>query len=104
MQLQLEFPAGSPAAVPPGTLTPDEVAVFIASRNTRPPRTRVLWITTEEAARNLCSDPRTSSRAFMLCWTRGIGEQDIDWEWIPDTGSFDVLLRELGVTVRRSGR
>ncbi|MBO8189905.1 DUF3560 domain-containing protein [Streptomyces spirodelae] len=75
--------------------------VFIASRNSRPPRLRALWAMTRREAQAVCSDPRTSGRSFMLSWTEHPGDEGTDWEWITDKGTFAPVLEELGITPRR---
>ena len=75
------------------------VAVFIASRHTAPTKRRVLWLMSEEDARKVCSDPRTSGQNFMLCWTAGYGKRGEDWNYTPDDGRWNDLLAELGVTL-----
>lgn len=76
------------------------VAVFIASAHTTRPKRRVLWLMSEDDARKVCSDPRTSGRNSMLCWTAHYGKQGKDWNYTPDDGRYNALLAELGVTVK----
>jgi hypothetical protein len=75
------------------------VAVFIVSPHARYTRRRVLWLMSEADACKVCSDPRTSGKNFMLCWTAHYGKQGEDWNYTPDDGRFDALLAELGVTM-----
>ncbi|EMF02435.1 hypothetical protein J7W19_29195 [Streptomyces mobaraensis NBRC 13819 = DSM 40847] len=75
----------------------DYVFVFIASKNTAPPRTRVLWRVTRDEAKLICSDPRTAARLHMLCWTARPGIWREDWEWVKDNGRYDDVLSDLGV-------
>lgn len=37
----------------------------------------------------------------MLTWTDRPGTEGADWEWVPDNGSLDLVLSDLGVTPRR---
>lgn len=80
----------------------DPVAVFIASKNSAPPRMRVLWRMTRAEAMRLCSDERSAGRRSMLCWTADPGKEGEDWEFVRDTGSYDALLAELGITPERT--
>lgn len=74
------------------------VAVFIASQHTQPTKLRVLWLMSEDDARRVCSDPRTSWRHSALHWTSEYGKHGRDWHYTPDNGRWDELLAELGVT------
>ncbi|MFI1796340.1 histone-like nucleoid-structuring protein Lsr2 [Streptomyces sp. NPDC020379] len=78
------------------------VVVFIASKNTAPPRLRVLWRVTRAEAVRICSDDRSGGRKHMLCWTADPGEQGRDWEFVRDSGSYNALLSELGITPART--
>ncbi|MEU5186980.1 histone-like nucleoid-structuring protein Lsr2 [Streptomyces klenkii] len=78
------------------------VVVFIASQNTRPARMRVLWRVNRAEAMAICSDDRSSGRNHMLCWTADPGQEGEDWEFAKDTGSYDALLAELGITPART--
>ncbi|MBB5123216.1 DUF3560 domain-containing protein [Streptomyces eurocidicus] len=80
----------------------DPVVVFLASKNTTPPRLRVLWAVTRAEAQRICSDERSSGRRHMLCWTADPGTEGEDWEWIKDTGSYGALLAELGAVPART--
>ncbi len=56
---------------------------------------------TRREAQAVCGDPRTSGRSYMLTWTDRPGVEGADWEWVPDNGSLDPVLSDLGVTPRR---
>ena len=75
--------------------------VFIVSKNTRRTRKRALWAMTRREAQAVCGDPRTSGRSYMLTWTERPGTEGTDWEWVPDNGSLDPVLEDLGITPRR---
>ncbi|ANZ13359.1 hypothetical protein O1L44_30330 [Streptomyces noursei] len=75
--------------------------VFIASRKSAPARARGLWVVTREEAQRFCSHAATRGRSFFLAWTERPGVEGEDWRWVRDTGSFDLVLAELGVTPRR---
>ncbi|ARF73790.1 hypothetical protein B7C62_17090 [Kitasatospora albolonga] len=75
--------------------------VLITSKNSRRTRKRALWAMTRREAQALCSDPRTSGRAYMLTWTEQPGTEGTDWEWIADNGSLDQVLEDLSITPRR---
>ncbi|MGW5821980.1 DUF3560 domain-containing protein, partial [Streptomyces noursei] len=75
--------------------------VFIASRKSAPTRARGLWVVTREEAMRLCSHQATHGRSFLLAWTERPGVEGEDWAFVRDTGSFDGVLAELGVTPRR---
>ncbi|MGW2038702.1 hypothetical protein [Streptomyces virginiae] len=79
----------------------EPVAVFIVSAKSNPTRRRVLWGMTRADATRLCSDDRTASKNFMLCWTapEHLGVLGEDWEWTKDRGTTDAVIAELGVTV-----
>ncbi|MER6213617.1 hypothetical protein ABT213_06110 [Streptomyces sp. NPDC001674] len=79
----------------------DPVAVFIVSARSNPTRRRVLWGMTRTDAMKLCSDDRTSSDRYMLCWTapEHLGVLGDDWEWTKDRGTTDAVIAELGVTI-----
>lgn len=85
-----------------GDASADPVLVFIASKNTRPARMRVLWKVTRAEAITICSDDRSAGRNHMLCWTADPGAEGEDWEWVKDSGSYDALLAELGVVPERT--
>uniref|UniRef100_A0AAU2JM94 DUF6197 family protein n=1 Tax=Streptomyces sp. NBC_00049 TaxID=2903617 RepID=A0AAU2JM94_9ACTN len=87
----------------PAELEP--VAVFIASARSNPVRRRVLWGMTRADAMRLCSDGRTSSDRYMLCWTapKHLGVLGDDWEWTRDRGTTDAVIAELGVSVLGRG-
>jgi hypothetical protein len=78
----------------------DPVYVFIASAGGSPTRQRVLWRLERADAMRLCSDSRTSNRTHMLCWTapENTGERGTDWQYIKDSGYYDVVLADLGIT------
>ncbi|WP_367132478.1 MULTISPECIES: Lsr2 family DNA-binding protein [Streptomyces] len=78
------------------------VVVFLASRNTAPTKMRVLWSMPRAEAQRICSDDRSSGRNHMLCWTADPGQEGSDWEFVKDTGSYDALLAELGITPART--
>ncbi|MEU3599647.1 hypothetical protein ABZ714_13115 [Streptomyces sp. NPDC006798] len=71
--------------------------VFIVSRNARPLLRRVLWQVQREEAKRICSDPRTASASYMLCWTSDPGTAGKDWTWVADNGMHDQVLRDLGI-------
>ncbi|QIP74680.1 DUF3560 domain-containing protein [Streptomyces sp. VN1] len=75
--------------------------VFIVSKNTRRARKRALWAMTRREAQAVCSDSRTSGRSYMLTWSDRPGDEGTDWEWVPDNGSLDAVLADLGITPRR---
>lgn len=76
----------------------DLVNVCIVSKHGQPTRMRALWRLTRADAKKLCSDSRTAGRNFMLIWTtRHIDDLDA-YTWVTDTGSFDAVLAEYGVT------
>ncbi|MGA5643369.1 DUF3560 domain-containing protein [Streptomyces cinereoruber] len=79
----------------------DMAVVFIVSRNTRRARKRALWAMTRREAQAVCGDSRTSGRSYMLTWSDRPGEEGTDWEWVPDNGSLDAVLADLGITPRR---
>ncbi|MFJ8953487.1 DUF3560 domain-containing protein [Streptomyces sp. NPDC102381] len=93
----------TPVAVPSaGANWQDGMAlVLIASKNSRRSRKRALWAMTRREAQAVCGDPRTSGRSYMLTWTDRPGIEGADWEWMPDNGSLDPVLSDLGVTPRR---
>ncbi|MFH9467102.1 DUF3560 domain-containing protein [Streptomyces clavifer] len=92
----------TPVAVPAaGANWQDGMAlVLIASKNSRRSRKRALWAMTRREAQDVCGDPRTSGRSYMLTWTDRPGIEGADWEWTPDNGSLDPVLSDLGVTPR----
>ncbi len=93
-------PASAPAA---GANWPDGMAlVLIASKNSHRSRKRALWAMTRHEAQAVCGDPRTSGRSYMLTWTDRPGTEGADWEWVPDNGSLDPVLSDLGITPRRT--
>ncbi|MFH9439172.1 DUF3560 domain-containing protein [Streptomyces rochei] len=75
--------------------------VFIVSKNTRRARKRALWAMTRREAQAVCGDSRTSGRSYILTWSDHPGEEGTDWEWVPDNGSLDPVLADLGITPRR---
>lgn len=75
--------------------------VFIVSKNTRRTRKRALWAMTRREAQAVCGDSRTSGRSYMLTWSERPGIEGIDWEWVPDNGSLDPVLEDLGITPER---
>ncbi|WP_371666321.1 hypothetical protein OG306_40210 (plasmid) [Streptomyces sp. NBC_01241] len=75
--------------------------VFIVSKNTRRARKRALWAMTRREAQAVCGDSRTSGRSYMLTWSDRPGDEGTDWEWVPDNGSLDPVLEDLGITPRR---
>ncbi|WP_411143128.1 DUF3560 domain-containing protein [Streptomyces sp. x-80] len=75
--------------------------VLIASKNSSRSRKRALWAMTRREAQTVCGDPRTSGRSYMLTWTDRPGTEGADWEWVPDNGSLDPVLEDLGITPRR---
>ncbi|WP_309052098.1 DUF3560 domain-containing protein [Streptomyces sp.] len=75
--------------------------VFIVSKNTRRARKRALWVMTRREAQAVCGDSRTSGRSYMLTWSDRPGDEGADWEWVPDSGSLDAVLADLGITPRR---
>ncbi|MEU4199181.1 DUF3560 domain-containing protein [Streptomyces sp. NPDC026294] len=75
--------------------------VLITSKNSRRSRKRALWAMTRREAQAVCGDPRTSGRSYMLTWTDRPGVEGVDWEWVPDNGSLDPVVSDLGVTPRR---
>ncbi|MFF1738078.1 DUF3560 domain-containing protein [Streptomyces sp. NPDC058247] len=75
--------------------------VFIVSKNTRRARKRALWAMTRREAQAVCGDSRTSGRSYMLTWSDRPGGEGADWEWVPDNGSLDPVLEDLGITPRR---
>ncbi|MFI9333059.1 DUF3560 domain-containing protein [Kitasatospora sp. NPDC052868] len=75
--------------------------VFIASKHSPRRRKRALWAMTRREAQAVCGDPRTSGRSYMLTWTERPGTEGADWEWVPDNGSLDPVLEDLGITPRR---
>ncbi|MFF2191691.1 hypothetical protein [Streptomyces sp. NPDC058157] len=79
----------------------EPVAVFIVSAKSNPTRRRVLWGMTRADAMKLCSDDRTSSDRYMLCWTapEHLGVLGDDWEWTKDRGTTDAVIAELGVSI-----
>ncbi|GAA0286824.1 hypothetical protein GCM10010302_26430 [Streptomyces polychromogenes] len=79
----------------------EPVAVFIVSARSNPTRRRVLWGMTRADAMKLCSDDRTASKHYMLCWTASehLGVLGEDWEWAKDRGTTNAVIAELGVTV-----
>lgn len=79
----------------------DRALVLIASKNARRSRRRTLWAMTRREAQAVCGDPRTSGRSYMLTWTDRPGVEGADWEWVPDNGSLDPVLSDLGITPRR---
>ncbi|KOG07327.1 DUF3560 domain-containing protein [Streptomyces viridochromogenes] len=92
-------PMAAPGA---GTNWQDGMAlVLIASKNSRRSRKRALWAMTRREAQAVCGDPRTSGRSYMLTWTDRPGTEGADWEWVPDNGSLDPVLEDLGITPRR---
>ncbi len=93
-------PAPAPAAGAPDWQEAMAM-VFIVSRNTRRARKRALWAMTRKEAQAVCSDSRTSGRAYMLTWSDRPGDEGTDWEWVPDNGSLDPVLADLGITPRR---
>ncbi|MFD4320568.1 DUF3560 domain-containing protein [Streptomyces sp. NPDC058548] len=96
-------PTGKPAATPspaPGGQEA-QALVFIVSKNTRRTRKRALWALTLREAQAVCGDHRTSGRSYMLTWTDRPGVEGVDWEWVPDNGSLDPVLEDLGITPRR---
>ncbi|MER6604241.1 DUF3560 domain-containing protein [Streptomyces parvus] len=75
--------------------------VLITSKNSRRSRKRALWAMARHEAQDVCGDPRTSGRSYMLTWTDRPGTEGTDWEWVPDNGSHAPVLDELGITPRR---
>lgn len=79
-----------------------DVVVFIASRHSGPAYRRVLWRTSEADARKICSDPRTSGRNHMLCWTaQYIDDPEVN-RYVRDTGTYAQVLADHHVSVLRS--
>ncbi|MEU5091029.1 DUF3560 domain-containing protein [Streptomyces sp. NPDC021356] len=72
--------------------------VFIVSKNTRRARKRALWAMTRREAQAVCGDSRTAGRSYMLTWSDRPGNEGTDWEWVPDNGSLDPVLADLGIT------
>ncbi|GAA3082684.1 DUF3560 domain-containing protein [Streptomyces rectiviolaceus] len=93
----------TPASAPAAGADRQEgmVLVLIASKNSRRSRKRALWAMTRREAQAVCGDSRTSGRSYMLTWTDRPGIEGADWEWVPDNGSLDPVLSDLGVTPRR---
>ncbi|MFE0580749.1 DUF3560 domain-containing protein [Streptomyces sp. NPDC058874] len=75
--------------------------VLIASKHSPRSRKRALWAMTRREAQAVCGDPRTSGRSYMLTWTERPGTEGTDWAWVPDNGSLDPVLEDLGITPRR---
>ncbi|MFE5866838.1 DUF3560 domain-containing protein [Streptomyces virginiae] len=75
--------------------------VFIVSKNTRRTRKRALWAMTRREAQAVCGDSRTSGRSYMLTFSDRPGVEGVDWEWVPDNGSLDPVLADLGITPER---
>ncbi|MGW7292869.1 DUF3560 domain-containing protein [Streptomyces xiamenensis] len=99
------MPVGEPtaAAAPAvGASWLDGMAlVLIASKNSPRRRKRALWAMTRREAQAVCGDSRTSGRSYMLTWTDRPGVEGADWEWVPDNGSLDPVLSDLGITPSR---
>ncbi|GAB3475365.1 hypothetical protein [Amycolatopsis cihanbeyliensis] len=77
----------------------DDVVVFIVSRGTNHDYRRVLWRVSRADAIKICSDPRTASQNYMLCWTdRNIDDEKLN-RYVPDNGKHDAVLRDHGVTI-----
>ncbi|MDX2540150.1 DUF3560 domain-containing protein [Streptomyces scabiei] len=93
----------TPASAPAAEAERQEgmALVLIASKNSRHSRKRALWAMTRREAQAVCGDPRTSGRSYMLTWTERPGTEGADWEWVPDNGSLDPVLEDLGITPRR---
>ncbi|MFI8944168.1 DUF3560 domain-containing protein [Streptomyces syringium] len=96
----------NPKATPTSAVDPEGwqeamAMVFIVSKNTRRARKRALWAMTRREAQAVCGDPRTSGRSYMLTWSDRPGDEGADWEWVPDNGSLDAVLEDLGITPRR---
>ncbi|MFJ5645885.1 DUF3560 domain-containing protein [Streptomyces sp. NPDC093223] len=98
-------PGGEPAPAPvpaAGAGWQEAMAlVFIVSKNTRRARKRALWAMTRREAQAVCGDSRTSGRSYMLTWSDRPGAEGADWEWVPDNGSLNPVLEDLGITPRR---
>jgi len=76
-----------------------DVVVFIASKNSTAAYRRVLWRVSEEHARKICSDPRTSGRNHMLCWTgQDIEDRTLN-RYVPDNGAYAQVLADHQVTI-----
>ncbi|WP_162871821.1 hypothetical protein [Kitasatospora cineracea] len=76
----------------------DPVLVFIAHRFGGRARREVLWQVTRAQAKAICSDGRSASSSYMLCWTAEAGQQGKDWEYVRDRGQQRELLAELDIT------
>ncbi|MEV7090111.1 DUF3560 domain-containing protein [Streptomyces sp. NPDC093085] len=76
--------------------------VLITSKHSRRSRRCALWAMTRREAQAVCGDARTSGRSYMLTWTDRPGTEGADWEWVPDNGSLDQVLEDLGITPRRN--
>ncbi|MDW8804337.1 DUF3560 domain-containing protein [Streptomyces scabiei] len=96
-------PKATPAAAPIPAAEGQEAQamVFIVSKNTRRARKRALWAMTRREAQAVCGDPRTTGRSYMLTWSDRPGDEGTDWDWVPDNGSLDPVLEDLGITPRR---
>lgn len=92
-------PATTPAETANGQ--EDMALVLITSKNSRRSRKRALWALPRREAKAVCGDPRTSGRSYMLTWTDRPGVEGTDWAWMPDNGSLDPVLTDLGITPRR---
>jgi len=58
---------------------------------------RVLWRTTREIARHICSDERTRGSSHFLGWTYARGQAA---RFVRDDGRYDAVLADLGLCVR----
>ncbi|MGW9441280.1 DUF3560 domain-containing protein [Streptomyces sp. NPDC055607] len=95
-------PAPGPVPAPAAQDWQEGMAmVFIVSKNTHRPRKRALWAMTRREAQAVCGDPRTSGRSYMLTWSDHPGDEGTAWEWVPDNGSLNPVLEDLGITPRR---
>ena len=82
----------------------DDAYIVIYNRNDaygfgRP--LRVLWRTTPDAARLVCSDDRTRGADHFLGWTY-VGDQRV--EFVDDDGRYDVVLSDLGLRKGECGQ
>ncbi|GHH54962.1 DUF3560 domain-containing protein [Streptomyces candidus] len=95
-------PTVRPTGAPPAAEGQEAQAmVLIVSKNTRRARKRALWAMTRREAQAVCGDSRTSGRSYILTFSDNPGIEGADWEWVPDNGSLDPVLEDLGITPRR---
>ncbi|MEA5367237.1 hypothetical protein VA596_47455 [Amycolatopsis sp., V23-08] len=79
----------------------DEALVFIASKHTTPTHQRVLWRVSVEDAKKICSDSRTASPHYMLCFTTKNIDDPSAFVYVPDDGRHAEVLHDHNIRVIR---